>query len=287
MIDGILVIDKPAGMTSSQVDRMCKRTFRASKVGHIGTLDPFATGVLLVAINSGTKAIRYIKHPSKTYEFEIKFGEKTNTGDCTGVVVESSDNIPDESKIIEVLPKFIGSFQQTPHIFSAVKVNGKRAYEIARCGGIPDVKSREITVFSLDLIGKSKFRASVSQGTYIRTLAEDISAAIGTYGHVTSLRRVADWKFSISRAIRLDALLESPDNVVDLVVPIRDVLDDIPVVSVSVQDSRSLMFGRCVEYGSAIADGTYLSEADDGFLGIVSSEGGVLHLERLFYKGEF
>jgi tRNA pseudouridine55 synthase len=285
MADGVIVIDKPKGVTSSYVDRVCKRIFAATKVGHVGTLDPFATGVLLVAIGSGTKTIRYINCPSKTYEFEIKFGEKTNTGDCTGHVIESSNHIPDPSKIQEILPRFIGELQQKPHIFSAVKVNGKRAYKIARNGGIPDIKSRKITVFSLDLIGESSFRATVSQGTYIRTLAEDIAVAAGTCGHVTSLRRTVDGKFSLNHSIKLDALPESSDNLWDLIVPIRDVLDDIPVVSVSVQDSQSLMFGRYVEYEAHLADGTYLLEASDGFLGVVSAENGVLHLEKLFYKG--
>jgi tRNA pseudouridine55 synthase len=285
MSSGILVLDKPEGMTSPRVDAICKRALGARKVGHIGTLDPFATGLLLVAVNSGTKAIRYINCHTKIYEFEIKFGEKTNTGDKTGIVVEKSCKVPSVSEIQSVLPKFTGPILQKPHIFSAIKVNGRRAYEIARRGEIPPLESRVITVFELKIIEYARFRATVSSGTYIRTLAEDMAAAVGSCGHVTSLRRLADGKFSVKDAIRFDTLMESSDNGRDAMVSIENALDDIPVVLVSIHDARSLKFGRGIAVELDLTDGTYLAKASDGFLGIVKLEEMVLHLERLFIEG--
>ena len=133
-LDGILIIDKPEGKSSAFIDFIVKKVLGIKKVGHIGTLDPFATGVLAIALNNGTKTIPYIKAERKTYEFEIAFGKKTNTGDKTGEIVEISNNVPTTSEIESLLPQFVGEILQTPSIFSAIKVGGKRAYELARKG---------------------------------------------------------------------------------------------------------------------------------------------------------
>ena len=140
--NGIIVIDKPEGKSSAFVDFVVKKQLRAEKVGHIGTLDPFATGVLAIAINGGTKSIPYIKTKSKTYEFEINFGKRTDTSDKTGKIVEISERIPTDAEIKTVLPQFIGEISQVPSIFSAIKIDGKRAYELARKGEMPEMKSR-------------------------------------------------------------------------------------------------------------------------------------------------
>ncbi|MDR0630899.1 MAG: tRNA pseudouridine(55) synthase TruB [Holosporales bacterium] len=284
--DGFLIIDKAEGVTSSYVDKICKRVFRANKIGHIGTLDPFATGVLLIAINAGTKAIPYITTVSKTYEFEVKFGAKTDTGDLTGKVIKSCSKTLSTADIKKVLPNFVGKISQKPHPFSAVKINGARAYTLARRGLVPDIKNREVIIFNLELIGDVRFRAEVSPGTYIRTLVEDIAAALETYAYVVSLRRVIDGKFSLKDAIALDKLEAMPDNIGRFVIPIKDVLDDIPVVFVSEQEAQDLIFGRKIYFESDKSESRYLVSASCGFLGIAEFRKEALSLKRLFIKGE-
>lgn len=294
-INGILVIDKPEGKSSGYIDFICKKILKTKKVGHIGTLDPFATGVLAIAINNGTKTIPYIKTERKIYEFEIKFGERTNTSDKTGEIIETSSKIPTKDEIKNIIPRFIGEISQKPSIFSAIKVNGRRAYELARKGENPDIKQRTITIFNLELIEEIpkppiyKFRAEVSPGTYIRTLTEDIAKSLGTLGHTLSLRRIRDGKFSIDSAISLDALREKQDNIDSVLVSLENVLDDIPVILISCQDAENLLFGRCITTDFSGENGEYLASAKDGFLEIVDFSNGIISPKKLLrsnLKGE-
>lgn len=285
-ISGILVVDKPEGKSSAFIDRICKKILNIKKIGHIGTLDPFATGLLAIAINSGTKTIPYIKTETKTYEFEIRFGEKTDTGDKTGTVIETSDKIPNLEEIQKIIPNFIGEISQIPHAFSAIKVDGKRAYDLARQGIVPDIKSRKITIFELEILGQTddatfKLRAKVSPGTYIRTLSEDIAKSLGTIGTTISLRRTEDGKFSLGQSISIDKLEEKKDNIESILIPLEDVLDDIPVILISCQDAENLRFGREIANDSDFSDGEYLAKSDDGFLGIVDFENGIIKPKRL------
>ena len=278
---GIIVIDKPEGKSSAFVDFIIKRQFGVKKVGHIGTLDPFATGVLAIAINGGTKAIPYIKTKSKIYEFEINFGKRTDTSDKTGKVVEILERIPTDTEIKAVLPQFIGEISQVPSIFSAIKIDGKRAYELARKGEMPDMKPRKVTIYSLEIIGKNKFRAEVSPGTYIRTLVEDIAKALNTVGYTASLRRTTDGKFSIGDSISLENLEKIVDNLDSVLIPLENVLDDIPVIPVSCQDAENLVMGRCVSTAFVGASGQYLASAENGFLEIVKFSDGVVYPKKL------
>jgi tRNA pseudouridine55 synthase len=208
---GIIILDKPVGKSSAFITRLIGRKVGAKRAGHLGTLDPFATGVLPIAFNSATKLISYIKSEQKTYIFEVFFGEKRETGDITGKVIETSDFCPSEREILSVLQYFRGQLLQIPHRFSAVKINGKKAYEIARMGGNPSLKERPITIFSLSLLDQTLinsyvFEATVSPGTYIRTLAEDIANRLDSVAYVKNLRRVQDGQFSISEAVTMEFL---------------------------------------------------------------------------------
>ncbi len=286
-IDGILIIDKSEGKSSGYVDLVCKKILGTRKIGHIGTLDPFATGLLPIAVNNGTKTIPYIKTESKIYEFEIKFGEKTNTADKTGKIIYTTPNIPTSKDINNIIPKFIGEINQKPHIFSAIKINGKRSFELARKGEIPKISARKITIFGLNLVDQVsenifKFKANVSRGTFIRSLTEDMAESLGSLGHTHSLRRIQDGKFSLNNAITLDELREKRDNIDDILIPLENVLDDIPVISLTCQDITDLAFGRSVKIDFSKENGRYLaSNAELRFLAVVELIDGVVYPKRL------
>ncbi len=204
MTDGILLIDKPADMTSFGVVARVRRVLSEQaghkvKVGHTGTLDPFATGLLILCVGKETKnAMSYTKL-DKVYEATIRLGQTSSTGDPEGEVVEVSDRQPSQQEIDAALAKFTGGITQRPPIYSALKVNGQRAYSLARAGKEVEIPERQVTIHSLELIDYSypelKIRTHVSSGTYIRSLAEDIGKALGTGAYCTELRRtrVADW----------------------------------------------------------------------------------------------
>ena len=210
MLEGIFLIDKEAGMTSRKVDNILGKRYGTHAVGHLGTLDPFATGLLVVAINKGTKLLTYLNDGDKTYEATLLLGEKTSTGDLEGEVIEKKDvpNISKE-KLDEVLRSFLGNSQQIPPKFSAIKVNGVPLYKSARQGKEVEVKSRDITIYSLEgtLDGNAiHLKAKVSKGTYIRTLGEDIAKKLGTVGHLTALRRTSIGDLSVNEAKKIDDL---------------------------------------------------------------------------------
>ena len=286
-INGILIINKPEGKSSGYVDLVCKKILGTKKIGHIGTLDPFATGVLPIAINNGTKTIPYIKTKSKTYEFEIKFGEKTNTADKTGEVIDTTQNIPNQKDIKNIIPEFIGEIEQKPHIFSAIKINGKRSFELARKGEIPQIASRKVTIFDLKLLDQTskdifKFEASVSPGTFIRSLTEDLAESLKSLGYTYSLRRIQDGRFLLKDAITLDELREKRDNINDVLIPLENVLDDIPVISLTCQNVLDLAFGRSIKIDFLKENGKYLaSNIETQFLAIVELVDGVIYPKRI------
>ena len=286
-IDGILIINKPEGKSSGYVDLVCKKILGTKKIGHIGTLDPFATGVLPIAINNGTKTIPYIKTKSKTYEFEIKFGEKTNTADKTGEIIDITQNIPNQKDIKNIIPEFIGEIEQKPHIFSAIKINGKRSFELARKGEIPQIASRKVTIFDLKLLDQTskdvfKFEASVSPGTFIRSLTEDLAESLKSLGYTYSLRRIQDGRFLLKDAITLDELREKRDNINDVLIPLENVLDDIPVISLTCQNVLDLAFGRSIKIDFLKENGKYLaSNIETQFLAIVELVDGVIYPKRI------
>lgn len=209
-----LNIDKPIGITSARAVAIVKRLTGAKKVGHGGTLDPFASGILPIAINKATKTSEHLMMARKKYLFHIKWGEFRDTDDIEGKIVESSAVRPSTAEIISALPFFIGKIQQVPSRFSAIKINGKRAYELARQDVVFEMKSREVEIFSLKLISNNaefaEFEVECSKGTYIRTLSADICRKIRSQGSVcgfvSKLTRLRVGKFSYDKTISLDLL---------------------------------------------------------------------------------
>ena len=252
---GWLILDKPLGLGSTQGVSAVKRALRTGgyakvKVGHGGTLDPLASGVLPIALGEATKITGRMLDADKAYDFTIKFGEETDTLDAEGPVIAASDVRPTLAEVEAVLGQFTGPIAQVPPAYSALKVDGQRAYDLARAGETVELKSRDVTIHALDLLdfdGESAtFAACVSKGTYIRSLARDIAYALGTVGHVTMLRRVKAGPFTLETAISLDKLDEAATGggIAQLMLPLTAGLDDIPALAVSPDDALALRQGK-------------------------------------------
>ncbi len=212
MKSGILLVDKPIGLSSAAVVAKIKRRFNLKKIGHGGTLDPFASGLLVLLIGEGTKIARFLLEGDKTYEAEAVLGTETNTGDHTGEVIERGAVAPVES-FQKTLPKFVGTISQRPPQFSAIKKDGKPLYAYARAGETVEVAERNVEIRTLEILSleeeKLRFRVTCSGGTYIRVLAQDWARAAGTRAHLTALRRLTSNDFSLGNALGLESLLES------------------------------------------------------------------------------
>ena len=209
--DGILLVDKPAGMTSHDVVWRVRKLFGTKKVGHTGTLDPMATGVLVVLLGRAAKACEYVSHDEKVYEATLRLGLTTDTEDVTGTVLTTADSLPSPAEVDAVLPAFRGEILQVPPMYSALKVNGRKLCDLARAGEVVERQARPVTVKSLiceatDTPGDYRLTVRVSGGTYIRTLCADIGAALGCGGVMASLRRTEAGGFSITDSATLEAL---------------------------------------------------------------------------------
>ncbi|MFL0355956.1 tRNA pseudouridine(55) synthase TruB [Erythrobacter sp. GH1-10] len=254
---GWIILDKPRGLGSTQAVGAVKRNLREggyakTKVGHGGTLDPLAEGVLPIALGEATKLAGRMLDASKIYHFTIRFGEETETLDTEGEVIDRSDVRPSLPEIEAVLPQFTGAIEQVPPVYSALKVDGKRAYDRARAGEEVELKKRAVTIHGLSIADIPDRRdeitltAHVSKGTYIRSLARDIARALGTCGHVTYLRRTKAGPFLQEQAISLDKLNEIGKGapLSDLLLPLEAGLDDIPALSLSQTDAQAVRQGR-------------------------------------------
>ncbi|GLQ55999.1 tRNA pseudouridine(55) synthase TruB [Devosia nitrariae] len=206
-ISGWLVLDKPYDMTSTQAVGKVRWLFAAAKAGHAGTLDPLATGILPIALGEATKAVPHVQDGRKVYRFEVRWGSTTSTDDAEGEVVAVSDRRPAEAEILAALPQFTGTIEQVPPTFSAIKVGGERAYDLARAGEAVELKPREIAIDSLGLVAHdvetSTFEVTCGKGTYVRALARDLAERLGTRGHVARLHRAAVGDFHDADAVRL------------------------------------------------------------------------------------
>jgi tRNA pseudouridine55 synthase len=252
-INGWIIIDKDENIGSTDIVNITRRLLNANKNGHAGTLDPFATGVLPIAFGEATKAIPYVTDRNKKYEFIINFGIETNTDDNQGIEVKRIEKYPNEEEIKSILPKFIGEIEQTPPDYSAIKINGERAYKLAREGKEVDIPSRKVKIFSLDFIEKidrfkSKFIVECSKGTYVRTLGKDIAKALGSTGHLSYLRRTKCGVFDINNTITLDKLKELVhiSDEKEFLLPITTILDDILELAVSEADAAKLKLGQSI-----------------------------------------
>ncbi len=283
---GVIILDKPINKSSAFITRIIGRRIGAKKIGHLGTLDPFATGVLPIAINDATKLISFINSKRKTYVFEIVFGTKTDTADLTGQVIETRDSIPRKDQVLETLPNFIGEIEQIPSAYSAIKIGGKKAYELARKGIKPDIKSRKITIFHIKYLERTNtnshvIEACVSSGTYIRTLAEDIAFSLNTVAYVRQLRRTQDGVFQENCAITIDELEKNNYNINQFLCRLEDTLDDIPVIFVESQSIiDDLRNGRATTLKTH-ASGITAVSSSDGFFAIVECKKGFAIPKRI------
>ncbi len=299
-LNGWIILDKPLGLGSTNAVSAVKRALRVggypkSKVGHGGTLDPLATGVLPIAIGEATKLAGRMLDASKIYDFTIQFGTETDTLDQEGVVVATSDTSPSQAQIEAVLAQFTGPISQVPPVYSALKVDGQRAYDLARAGVQVELKSRDVVIYDLavqsfpsshdgeGLIDQITLTAHVSKGTYIRSLARDIAQALGTVGHVTMLRRVKAGPFGLDQAISLDILDEAAkgQSLGSLVLPLRTALVDIPALALDPSQALALRQGRVLS-GFAASDGLHLALLADVPVALVDVLDGTVTVERGF-----
>jgi tRNA pseudouridine55 synthase len=254
-INGWLVVDKPAGFTSTDVVRLVKRVWRPARIGHAGTLDPLATGVLPLALGEATKTIPFLMESTKDYAFTIRFGEERDTDDIEGKVTATSAERPTHEAILAALPAFTGSIRQVPPRFSAVKVEGKRAYERARAGEAMALKERPAEVQAFKLVDLApggegaKFRVTCSSGTYVRALARDLGRALGCLGCVAALRRTRVGPFSEKGAISLDnqGPLGHSAPALEALLPVITALDDIPALAVTEGEAARMRCGEAVK----------------------------------------
>ena len=214
-INGWLIVDKPRDMGSTQVVNLTRRLFNAKKNGHAGTLDPFATGILPIAFGEATKLLPYVTDGRKEYEFVIQWGKATNTDDSEGEIISESEKIPSRQEILDVIPAFIGQVKQIPPAYSAIKINGQRAYQLARKGEDVVIPERVIEIYDLELLEElpnhqARFRVECSKGTYVRTLGHDLAVKLGTCGYLQELRRTKCGQFGLESKI----LLENIKNIV-------------------------------------------------------------------------
>ncbi len=253
LIDGWLVLDKPVGITSTAALSRCRRAFDAQKAGHGGTLDPLASGILPIAFGEATKTVSFVMDGRKAYRFSVRWGEATETDDGEGAVCATSGVRPDRAAIEAVLPAFHGTLSQVPPRYSAIKVAGERAYDLARDGQEPDLQPRDVEVYSLVLAGMpdadtAEFVAECGKGTYIRSLARDLALALGTVGHVSALRRTRCGPFSENDAISLDKLLSLGHSApsLGLLRSVATALDDIPALALTEDEARHLAHGQAL-----------------------------------------
>ncbi|MCR9221820.1 MAG: tRNA pseudouridine(55) synthase TruB [Alphaproteobacteria bacterium] len=257
-INGWLVLDKPAGLGSTQAVSRARRLYDARKAGHGGTLDPFATGLLPIAFGEATKTVQYVMEGLKTYRFTVRFGVTTDTLDPEGEVTARSDALPDalpdRAAIKAALSAFTGEIEQIPPAFSAIKIDGARAYDKARAGEAVEIAPRRVFVERLRLIetpdpSRAVLEMRCGKGTYVRALARDLAAALGTVGMVEELRRTAVAGFAESQAISLEALEQlghNPAALAERLLPIEAALDGIPAMAVSEAEAVRLRNGQAV-----------------------------------------
>jgi tRNA pseudouridine55 synthase len=289
---GWLILDKPRGLGSTQAVAAAKRNLREAgygkvKIGHGGTLDPLAEGVLPIALGEATKLAGRMLDASKVYEFTIRFGEETDTLDTEGAVIERSERVPAHEEIAAVLPLFIGPVEQTPPAYSALKVDGRRAYDLARSGEAVELATRHVTVFDLAIIAAADsevtLRAHVSKGTYVRSLARDIARALGTVGHVTYLRRTKAGPFGLDQAISLDRLNEIGKGapLEDTLLPLEAGLDGIPAHELDRTSAQAARQGKTLS-DQALPDGLFLARHAGLPVALMETIGGTAKVVRGF-----
>ncbi|BES65282.1 tRNA pseudouridine(55) synthase TruB [Gottschalkiaceae bacterium SANA] len=280
-MNGFIVVFKPTGMTSHDIVSRVRRLTGIRQVGHTGTLDPNASGVLPIAIGKATKAIPYLSEERKVYRAELALGVETDTCDRYGTEVASSEDI-DRSKdaFLEAAKSFIGLIQQRPPIFSAIRIDGKRAYDLARSGKTPEMKLRDVTIESIDLISVAQnrflFDVVCSKGTYIRSLCRDLAKEMGSLGHMSMLIRLESGIFTAENALFDWNQLENS------ILSIDQVLSHYPKIQVDKNAEKRLLFGQTIEKETDQTDEFFRVYSASGFLGIATCKNKQMKMKRQF-----
>ncbi len=294
-IHGWVILDKPYDLGSTQAVNIVRAIFGAQKAGHGGTLDPLATGLLPIALGEATKTVPYVMQGEKQYEFTVKWGEATDTDDVEGDVIATSECRPLEAEILAALPKFTGLISQIPPKFSAIKINGERAYDLARAGQEVSLKARDIQVDQLELVeicskDAAKFTITCGKGTYIRSIARDLAQELGSVAHVTHLKRVKVGHFNQSQMISLEKLREISHSGAelsecsDILISVETALDDIPALAINQSEKNELKMGReLIPQGSISAiTGEVVCLHEQTLIAICDCDGISLKPKRVF-----
>ena len=285
-MNGIVIVDKPQGWTSQDVTARLRRVFNTRRIGHGGTLDPMATGVLPVFVGRATRGVEFFEHAEKTYETVLRLGITTDTEDITGTVLTEQDAFVTGEMLEEVLEKFRGDIMQVPHMYSALKVNGQKLYDLARRGKEVERQPRPITIHELTLLGMEaegiRLRVRCSKGTYIRTLCKDIGQALGCGGCMAELRRVAAGEYTAQEAVPLQELLET-ENPEQYLRPVDSMFRNYPQVTLSEKQETRCRNGN--SFSVQMADGTYRAYSREGeFLMLAKVESGVMSTIKSFWE---
>jgi tRNA pseudouridine55 synthase len=293
-VHGWLVLDKPVGVTSTTAVAILKRLTRARKVGHAGTLDPLASGLLPIAFGEATKTVSYVMDGEKVYRFKVRWGVETDTDDAEGKPVAESAARPTHGEIESALPAFTGTIEQTPPKFSAIKVEGERAYDLARAGEEVSLSARPVEIHSLHMVDQpdadhAVFEAECGKGTYVRAIARDLGRMLGSLGHVCELRRTRVGSFDESSAIKLDDVEKlaesSPDALIGALLPVASSLSMMPSVSVGPDDAQRIRMGQPVFLrgrDAPVLEGTVTVSAHGALIALAEVDQGALKPKRIF-----
>jgi tRNA pseudouridine55 synthase len=295
-VNGWIALDKAVGETSTNAVAALKRLFRAKKAGHAGTLDPLASGVLPIAFGEATKTVPFVMDGEKAYLFTVRWGVETDTDDSEGKATERSDTRPSHEAILAALPAFTGTIEQTPPKYSALKIGGARAYDLAREGQAVELAARPVEIRRLNLVEMpdtehTVFRAECGKGTYVRAIARDLGRALGCFGHVTALRRVRVGSFGMETAVTLQSLAAlrdqgGEDALATALLPVEAGLTSLPSLAVSAADAQRLTRGQSVIVrgrDAPVLEGFVSVSAQGSLVALGEVEQGAVHPRRIFH----
>ena len=285
-MNGIVIVDKPQGWTSQDVTARLRRVFNTRRIGHGGTLDPMATGVLPVFVGRATRGVEFFEHAEKIYEATLRLGLTTDTEDVTGEILSQQEAAISEQEFLGVLPKFRGKIQQIPPMYSALKINGQKLCDLARKGKEVERQPREIEIFELECLEFSgetaRLRVHCSKGTYIRTLCKDIGEALGCGGCMAALRRVTAGEYTIEEAVPLQELLDA-ENPEPYLRQVDTMFRGVPAVTLTANQEKRCRNGNAFSIG--LQEGTYRAYAQSGeFLMLAKVEDGVMSTVKSFFE---
>ena len=276
---GFVNVNKPSGLTSSKVVSILKKHFNISKIGHMGTLDPLAEGVLPIALGKATRMFDYLLQKHKVYIAEFTFGKTTNTLDSDGQITATNEHIPTKSDIIAILPQLTGKISQLPPQFSAKKVNGRCAYDLARNGEFVDLKPKEIEIYNIALLKQVddctfRFEIECSGGTYIRSIARDMATLLNSEAYMSKLIRSSAGKFNINKSFTIDEIKDK--TLRDIIINIEDVFD-FPIINLNGETTKNLLDGKIVKVDNF--NGQYFIKCDKILIGIGEVNNNILKIK--------